>query len=35
VKDGDRLEIEVQGNDGTVEVSLPADLLGHIAREIS
>jgi hypothetical protein len=35
VKDGDRLEIEVQGHDGTVEVSLPADLLGRIAREIS
>lgn len=34
VKEGRSLEIYVQGDDGTVEISLPAGLLGRIAREI-
>lgn len=35
VKDGRNLEIHVKGDDGTVEISLPANLLGYIAREIA
>ena len=35
VKEGDSLEIQVDGPDGQVEVSLPASLLGRIAREIA
>lgn len=35
VKEGDSLEIRVDGPDGQVEISLPASLLGRIAREIA
>lgn len=35
VKKGRSLEVYVQGDDGTVEISLPAGLLGKIAREIA
>jgi hypothetical protein len=35
VKDGRTLEIEVRGHDGTFEISVPASLLGRIAREIA
>jgi hypothetical protein len=35
VKDGRSLEIHVEGEDGTVEISVPASLLGRIAREIA
>jgi hypothetical protein len=34
-KEGRNLEVYVQGADGTVEVTLPAGLLGRIARAIS
>jgi hypothetical protein len=34
-KDGRTLEIHVEGADGTVDVSLPAGLLGHVARQIT
>lgn len=34
-KEGRSLEIYVKGQDETVEISVPAGLLGHIAREIS
>jgi len=35
VKEGSSLEIQVDGPDGQVEISLPASLLGRIAREIA
>jgi multidrug efflux pump subunit AcrA (membrane-fusion protein) len=35
VKEGRTLEIQVDGPDGQVEISLPANLLGRIAREIA
>ncbi|HWM91707.1 MAG TPA: hypothetical protein VN493_13145 [Thermoanaerobaculia bacterium] len=35
VKDGRSLEIRVEGEDGTVDISVPASLLGRIAREIA
>lgn len=35
VKEGRSLEIHVDGPDGQVEISLPAHLLGRIAREIA
>lgn len=35
VKEGRSLEVHVQGADGTLEISLPAGLLGKIAREIA
>lgn len=35
VKEGRSLEIQVDGPDGQVEISLPANLLGRIAREIA
>lgn len=35
VKKGRSLEILVDGSDGQVEISLPAHLLGRIAREIA
>lgn len=35
VKEGRSLEILVDGSDGQVEISLPAHLLGRIAREIA
>jgi hypothetical protein len=35
VKNGGSLEVLVDSPDGTVEISLPASLLGRIAREIA
>lgn len=35
VKEGSSLEIQVDGPEGQVEISVPASLLGRIAREIA